>query len=294
MTSSRPSSALDPKFFNDSSLVYLSPVSGGNETRFERLSPLPTATTSSPTKPPQAVIKAVHAVVKGTALLEYDNGVYVRLALPKVHTSTLIGRCLQALEHAIPSKEACQLLFSEWYCIRNSPGPSSISNAQEWNMFAKCLMQLLGYHTDLINFSMSDFSVGAEMTSPAAPTTSKRMRHSDDACDGDWQKLLTSQRHHESGKQLSFVLGLEDIVPDASDDKNNANAKCSVNSQINTEDLTLTGMVASLDGKRLIRDEASGSAADPESIGIELAGKLKQQGAGAILKEIFDEVRPEA
>ena len=29
-------------------------------------------------------------------------------------------------------------------------------------------------------------------------------------------------------------------------------------------------------------------------IGIELAGKLKQQGAGAILKEIFDEVRPEA
>ena len=67
-----------------------------------------------------------------------------------------------------------------------------------------------------------------------------------------------------------------------------------VNSQINNEELTLTGMVASLDGKRLIRDEASGSAADPESIGIELAGKLKQQGAGAILKEIFDEVRPEA
>ena len=67
-----------------------------------------------------------------------------------------------------------------------------------------------------------------------------------------------------------------------------------VNSQINNEDLTLTGMVASLDGKRLIRDEANGSAADPESIGIELAGKLKQQGAGAILKEIFDEVRPEA
>ena len=67
-----------------------------------------------------------------------------------------------------------------------------------------------------------------------------------------------------------------------------------VNSQINNEALTLTGMVASLDGKRLIRDEASGSAADPESIGIELAGKLKQQGAGAILKEIFDEVRPEA
>ena len=67
-----------------------------------------------------------------------------------------------------------------------------------------------------------------------------------------------------------------------------------VNSQISNEELTLTGMVASLDGKRLIRDQATGSAADPESIGIELAGRLKQQGAGAILKEIFDEVRPEA
>ena len=67
-----------------------------------------------------------------------------------------------------------------------------------------------------------------------------------------------------------------------------------VNSQINNDELVLTGMVASLDGKRLIRDQASGAANDPESIGIELAGKLKQQGAEAILKEIFDEVRPEA
>jgi len=67
-----------------------------------------------------------------------------------------------------------------------------------------------------------------------------------------------------------------------------------VNSQINNDELVLTGMVASLDGKRLIRDQASGAANEPESIGIELAGKLKQQGAGTILKEIFDEVRPEA
>ena len=67
-----------------------------------------------------------------------------------------------------------------------------------------------------------------------------------------------------------------------------------VNSQINNDELVITGMVASLDGKRLIRDQASGAANEPESIGIELAGKLKQQGAGAILKEIFDEVRPEA
>ena len=161
-------------------------------------------------------------MVNETALLEYSNGIFVRLKLPKLHTSTLIGRCLQTLEYAIPSKEACQVLFSQWYCMRNSPGPSSISNAQEWNMFAKCLMQLLGYQTDLINFSVEEFSVHSSDSSMTSPCSSKKMRQSDDGCDGDWQKLLSSQRHHESGKQLSFVLGLEDIVPDPASQHNKA------------------------------------------------------------------------
>ncbi|MFM7361427.1 MAG: hydroxymethylbilane synthase [Cyanobium sp.] len=59
-------------------------------------------------------------------------------------------------------------------------------------------------------------------------------------------------------------------------------------------ELLLTGMVASLDGERLIRDEARGPQGDPEAIGIALAEKLRAQGAGAILEEIFATVRPEA
>jgi len=59
-------------------------------------------------------------------------------------------------------------------------------------------------------------------------------------------------------------------------------------------ELVLTGMVASLDGLRLIRDQARGPQADPEAIGIALAHKLREQGAGAILEEIFATVRPEA
>jgi hydroxymethylbilane synthase len=59
-------------------------------------------------------------------------------------------------------------------------------------------------------------------------------------------------------------------------------------------ELVLTGMVASLDGQRLIRDEARGPQHDPEPIGIALAHMLKQQGAGEILEEIFASVRPEA
>ena len=67
-----------------------------------------------------------------------------------------------------------------------------------------------------------------------------------------------------------------------------------VNTYFEGDQLILTGMVASLDGKRLIREQTSGPAADPESIGVELATTLKGLGAGEILKEIFDAVRPEA
>ena len=45
---------------------------------------------------------------------------------------------------------------------------------------------------------------------------------------------------------------------------------------------------------RLIRDQASGAATEAEAIGIALANTLKGQGAGEILKEIFETVRPEA
>lgn len=66
-----------------------------------------------------------------------------------------------------------------------------------------------------------------------------------------------------------------------------------VNSCLEGDQLQLTGMVASLDGKRLIRDQTKAAANDAESIGISLANKLKAKGAEEILKEIFDTVRPE-
>ena len=67
-----------------------------------------------------------------------------------------------------------------------------------------------------------------------------------------------------------------------------------VNTRFEGDELVLTGMVASLDGVRLIRDEARGPQEDPEAIGIVLAHKLREQGAGEILEEIFATVRPEA
>jgi len=60
------------------------------------------------------------------------------------------------------------------------------------------------------------------------------------------------------------------------------------------QQLLLTGMVAALDGKRLIRDTVRGPATNPEALGIELALLLRSQGAGEILEQIFADVRPQA
>ncbi|MEB3280094.1 MAG: hydroxymethylbilane synthase [Lyngbya sp.] len=64
-----------------------------------------------------------------------------------------------------------------------------------------------------------------------------------------------------------------------------------VNTQVENNQLTLTGMVASLDGKRLIRDTVSGDATNAEQLGIDLAHRLREQGAKEILDEIFAEIQ---
>ena len=56
--------------------------------------------------------------------------------------------------------------------------------------------------------------------------------------------------------------------------------------QIEGEALVLTGMVAGLDGKRLLRQAIRGEAGAPEQVGQALAEALLAAGAGEILREI--------
>lgn len=65
-----------------------------------------------------------------------------------------------------------------------------------------------------------------------------------------------------------------------------------VNTRFEANELVLTGMVASLEGDRLLRDEVRGDCTDPEVIGVTLAERLRSQGAGEILEKIFASVRP--
>jgi hydroxymethylbilane synthase len=56
--------------------------------------------------------------------------------------------------------------------------------------------------------------------------------------------------------------------------------------QIEGDSLVLTGMVASLDGKRMVKEVLRGEASTPDTVGQALAETLLAAGADAILQEI--------
>jgi len=51
--------------------------------------------------------------------------------------------------------------------------------------------------------------------------------------------------------------------------------------------LEMEGFVASVDGKRMVREKRTGTSDNPEDIGIRLAESLLSQGGGEILEEIY-------
>jgi len=65
-----------------------------------------------------------------------------------------------------------------------------------------------------------------------------------------------------------------------------ADSSASLNTPIN-EQLHLIGLVASTDGKKVIKDSVSGPTDKAEALGIELAEKLLKMGAWDILKEVY-------
>ncbi len=63
-----------------------------------------------------------------------------------------------------------------------------------------------------------------------------------------------------------------------------------VNTHIESGILTLTGMVASLDGQTLLKETIQGQAREAEELGKELARQIRQAGGGEILAAIFAEI----
>jgi hydroxymethylbilane synthase len=64
-----------------------------------------------------------------------------------------------------------------------------------------------------------------------------------------------------------------------------------VNTILEGEQLTLTGIVASVDGQKVVKDTVKGNANEAEQLGNELAQRMRQQGAQEILQEIFAQIQ---
>lgn len=58
--------------------------------------------------------------------------------------------------------------------------------------------------------------------------------------------------------------------------------------ELHGNDIWLRGFVAIPDGSRMARAELNGSAADPDALGLELAQRLRAEGADSILAELGD------
>ncbi|GCL43076.1 hydroxymethylbilane synthase [Dolichospermum planctonicum] len=64
-----------------------------------------------------------------------------------------------------------------------------------------------------------------------------------------------------------------------------------VNTEIINDKLTLKGLVASVDGQKIVQNIVTGAATDAEKLGAELADILRQHGATEILEQIFTEIQ---
>ena len=61
------------------------------------------------------------------------------------------------------------------------------------------------------------------------------------------------------------------------------------NAQVENGTIHIEALVASINGEKIVKDEASGSEEQPEKVGIQVADKLRAKGA----EEILDKIREE-
>jgi hydroxymethylbilane synthase len=105
------------------------------------------------------------------------------------------------------------------------------------------------------------------------------------AGDNDILEVIKSLEHTQTAQRCyaerSFLRSLE----------GGCQVPIGVNTSIEGDQLTLIGMVASLDGQRLIKDSITGNANDAEKLGIDLAETLRGMGADVILQEIFAQIQ---
>uniref|UniRef100_A0A8C5XAC6 Anaphase-promoting complex subunit 1 n=1 Tax=Malurus cyaneus samueli TaxID=2593467 RepID=A0A8C5XAC6_9PASS len=99
-------------------------------------------------------IQALRDPVHSRVTLELSNNTMVRISIPEIATSELVKRCLQGVKAILPKETAVQTLV-KWYNAYNAPGGPSYHS--EWNLFVTCLMNMMGYNTERLCWTRSDW-----------------------------------------------------------------------------------------------------------------------------------------
>ena len=115
------------------------------------------------------------------------RSLYFVLGLSQLATSSLVRRCLKALQVFLP-REASLHFLCQWYSCRNTLGSENLSPSQEWEQFVKCLLKQCGYHIDTLN--VFEFSMRGTAAGCSPDTGSKKIRHNDHGSEDDWHLLL--------------------------------------------------------------------------------------------------------
>ena len=212
VTSSRPTSAAGFQAFNDSLLSMLSPVAKSDQ----NLLGFPTMLSKSlpkdnQTEKQQFISKVEFGGHSNAKLLH--NDMRLLLTMPPICTSSLVHKCLTAMYAYLPNRLSIAFAI-KWYRMRNAPGPSSISTTEEWKLFVKCLFSHMGYRVEKLQlevFSLSNLCKNGNDSS-VSPVYSKKMRPDESGSDDDWQALLESKPHLQSGGKLSSVLRIPDVL----------------------------------------------------------------------------------
>jgi len=158
-----------------------------------------------------ATLTAVRDACGRQVSMVYSTGYMLRVTLPPVSSAPLVWKSLEAVKQLLP-KDLAQQLHGQWYTKRHAPGPTP-SPAVEWDMFCKCVLGMTGYQIDRLDLSSSSSDIGAgsagSCTGGPGPKKSKTELQ---GTDGDWQYLLDSPQHVQSGHSISKILRLEHVI----------------------------------------------------------------------------------
>ncbi|KAL9886530.1 anaphase promoting complex subunit 1 [Glossina fuscipes fuscipes] len=140
--------------------------------------------------------------------LVYATGKMLRITLPLINETKLVGRCIVGLRQILKRDQYIQMII-KWYSARNPPGSRDYCIKKEWNVFRNVLLGLMGFPT-----ALHDLSTSAVASSFSAEEPKKRKKN--------------NEIHAGTEEDWKFMLTTIGEIPKSSSTDHNSNQYCSI------------------------------------------------------------------